>query len=268
MRTLWKGAISFGLVNIPVKLYTAVDEKDIKFRYLHSKCNTPIKYEKRCPVCDVSVAQEDIVMGYEYENGKYVIMKEEDLHRIPAEGARTIDILDFVALEEIDPIYFDRSYYLEPNAGGEKAYALLKRTMRETRRIAIAKVMIRSKSALACLRVQGDVVVMETMFFPDEIRSPEGLTGITTQPRLTDAEVKLANELVTNLTSKFDASKYTDDYRGRLMEVIQAKVAGAEVAIPQQAQEGGKVIDLMDALKASLAATSATSRKGKKAQTG
>ena len=256
MRTLWKGAISFGLVNIPVKMYTATEEKNIRFRYLHAACKTPIRYERRCPNCDVEVTQDDIVMGYEYEKGRFVVLNDEDFQRIPGENSRTIDILDFVSLEEIDPVYFDRSYYLEPNAGGEKAYSLLKRAMSETGKIAVARVTIRSKSALACLRIQDNVVVMETMFFPDEIRSPAGLTGVNVEPNLQENEVKMAVELVSNLSSSFNPGKYTDDYREKLMEMIQAKIAGEEVTVPQVSAEGGKVVDLMEALKASLAATS------------
>jgi DNA end-binding protein Ku len=255
MRTLWKGAISFGLVNIPVKMYTATENKEIRFNYLHAKCKTPVKYERRCPTCDVVVPQDEIVWGYEYEKGRYVILHEEDFQRIPGEGSRTIDILDFVDMAEIDPVYYEKSYYLEPNAGGEKAYALLKRAMRETGKVAVAKVAIRSKSALACLRIHGDVVMMETMFYPDEIRSTTGLSGITTEPQLHENEIKMAVSLVSNLSAPFNPAKYTDAYRENLMEIIQAKIAGEEVAVPTTAPDGGKVVDLMEALRASLAAT-------------
>lgn len=254
MRTLWKGAISFGLVNIPVKMYTATEDKEIHFRYLHSKCQAPISYERRCSACGQEIPQEEIVWGYEYEKNRYVILREEDFQRIPGEGSRTIDILDFVDLREIDPVYFDKSYFLEPNAGAEKAYALLKRAMSETGKIAIAKVMIRTKSALACLRLYGNVVMMETMYYPDEIRSPAGLSGVTTEPALHENEVKMAVSLIGNLTDPFEPSKYTDTYRAQLMEVIQAKVAGAEVISPVP-ETRGKVVDLMEALRASLAAT-------------
>lgn len=272
MRTLWKGAISFGLVNIPVKMYTATEDKDIHFKYLHAACKTPIRYERRCPACDVEVSHEDMVMGYEYEKGRYVVLRDEDFHRIPEESSRTIDIIDFVDLNEIDPIYYDKTYYLEPSAGGEKAYALLKTAMSETGKTAVAKVMIRSKSALASLRIQDRVVVMETMHYPDEIRSPAGLSGVAVEPSLHENEVKMAIDLIRNLSSTFQPEKYTDTYREQLMGVIQAKIAGEEVAIPAAAPEGGKVIDLMEALKASLAATAkpVTDEKPKrrKAKTG
>lgn len=275
MRTLWKGAISFGLVNIPVKMYTAVEEKDIHFKYLHSTCRAPVKYEKHCTVCGTEVPSEEIVMGYEYEKGRYVILNEEDFRRIPSEGSKTIDILDFVDLSEIDPIYFDRSYFLEASAGGEKAYVLLKKAMSETGKIAIARVMIRSKYSLACLRVQEGVVIMETMYYPDEIRSAASLAGVANEPQLHENEVKMAIDLVRNLSGPFEPGKYRDDYREQLMEMIQAKIAGEEVAVPAAAAEGGKVVDLVAALKASLAATAAKAKveetekpKRRKAKTG
>jgi DNA end-binding protein Ku len=255
MRTLWKGAISFGLVNIPVKMYTATENKEIHFRYLHAPCQTPIAYQKHCPRCGREVPPEEIVWGYEYEKGRYVILREEDFQRIPGEASRTIDILDFVDLREIDPVYFEKSYYLEPNAGGEKAYALLKRAMRETGKIAIARVMIRTKSALACLRLYDQVVMMETMFYPDEIRSPVGLAGVAVDPHLHENEIKMAVNLVSNLSAPFTPAKYTDTYREQLLGVLQAKISHAEVATPAPAATGGKVVDLMEALRASLAAT-------------
>jgi DNA end-binding protein Ku len=258
MRTLWKGAISFGLVNIPVKMYTATENKEIHFRYLHSKCQNPITYQKRCPVCDQEVPPEEIVMGYEYEKGRYVILREEDFQRIPGENSRTIDILDFVDLREIDPVYFEKSYYLEPNAGGEKAYALFKRAMGDTGKIAIAKVAIRTKSALACLRLYGEVVMMETMFYPDEIRSPVGLAGVAGGPALHENEIKMAVNLVSNLSDHFEPTKYTDTYREQLMGMIQSKISDAEIVTPVPEARGGKVVDLMEALKASLAATEKT----------
>ncbi|MGD9154252.1 MAG: Ku protein [Bacillota bacterium] len=255
MRTLWKGAISFGLVNIPVKMYTATENKEIHFRYLHAKCRNPITYQKRCPVCNQEVPPEEIVWGYEYEKGRYVILKEEDFQRIPGEGSRTIDILDFVDLREIDPVYFEKSYFLEPNAGGEKAYALLKRAMGATGKIAIARVVIRTKSALACLRLYGDVVMLETMFYPDEIRSPAGLAGVTGGPALHENEITMAVNLISNLSAPFEPAKYNDTYREQLMRMIQSKITDSEVVAPLPEPRGGKVVDLMEALQASLAAT-------------
>ena len=254
MRTLWKGAISFGLVNVPVKLYTATEKKEIKFNYLHAKCKTPIKYERRCPTCNIEVPPEEIVWGYEYQKGQYVVLREEDFERIPDGGTKTIDILDFVDLTEIDPIYFEKSYYLEPSPGGEKAYALLRRAMGETGKIAIAKVTIRSKETLAVLRVYQNVLLVALIFYPDEIRSIAGLEGVRTEPALHENEVKMANELIANLSGHFEPAKYTNRYREELMAMIQTKISGGEVSeVPER--ETGKVVDLMEALRASLAAT-------------
>jgi DNA end-binding protein Ku len=254
LRTLWKGAISFGLVNVPIKLYTATEKKEIKFHYLHEKCGTPIKYERRCPTCNATVPNEEIVWGYEYQKGQYVVLKEEDFDRLPDEKSKTIDILDFVDLTEIDPIYFEKSYYLEPNPGGEKAYALLKRAMEETGKIAVAKVTIRTKETLAVLRVYQNVLLMALIFYPDEIRSTAGLSGVQTEPDLHENEIAMANNLIANLSGHFDAAKYTNNYRENLMQLIQTKIAGGEVA-QAPAAETGKIIDLMEALRASLAAT-------------
>jgi DNA end-binding protein Ku len=254
MRNLWKGAISFGLVNVPVKLYTATEKKEIKFNYLHEKCKTPIKYERRCPTCNVEVPPEEIVWGYEFQKGQYVVLKEEDFAKIPDGSGKTIDIIDFVDLSEIDPIYFEKSYYLEPSQGGEKAYALLKRAMLETGKIAVAKVMIRSKENLAVLRVYQNALLMAVVFYPDEIRSTAGLTGIQTEPALHENEIKMANSLIANLSSHFDPAKYTNRYRENLMAVIQSKISGGEIAQTPE-RESGKIIDLMEALRASIAAT-------------
>lgn len=254
MRTLWKGAISFGLVNVPVKLYTATENKDIKFNYLHDKCKTPIKYERRCPTCDVEVSSEEIVWGYEYQKGQYVVLKEEDFAKIPDDNSKTVDIIDFVDLSEIDPIYFEKSYFLEPSQGGEKAYALLRKAMQDTGKIAVAKVKIRTKESLAVLRVYQNILMMETIFYPDEIRSASGLTGIQTAPPIHENEIKMANNLISNLSSHFDPGKYTDKYREHLMELIQTKIAGGEIA-ETTPRETGKIIDLMEALRASIAAT-------------
>ena len=254
MRTLWKGAISFGLVNVPVGLYTATEKKEVKFNYLHEKCKTPIRYEKHCPTCNVEVPPEEIVWGYEFQKGQYVILKEEDFQRLPDNNAKTIDIVDFVDLEEIDPIYFDKSYFLEPSRGGEKAYALLKRAMLETGKIAIAKVTIRSKESLAVLKVAQKVLMMETIFYPDEIRSPATLNGVQSEPALHENEVKMANNLIANLSSHFEPAKYTNRYREDLLQLIEAKISGGEVAQTEERQTG-KIIDLMEALRASIEAT-------------
>ncbi|NLM45681.1 MAG: Ku protein [Firmicutes bacterium] len=251
MRTIWKGAISFGLVSIPVKLFPATEHKDVKFRYLHRTCQAPLKYQRICTACGKEVAQEEIVRGYEYEKGRFVVINEEDLEKLPSEQAKTLDIVDFVALEEIDPIYFDKTYYLAPGETGEKAYALLRTAMEETGKIAVAKVVIRNKESLAVIRRYRQLLVMETIFYPDEIRSPAELPGFNREVKLHDNERKMARELIENLAGKFEPQKYEDEYRKQLLELIHAKIAGEQIAAPA-APPDGKVVDLMEALKASV----------------
>ncbi|AVX20967.1 MULTISPECIES: Ku protein [Carboxydocella] len=254
MRSLWKGAVSFGLVNIPVKMYVATEKKDIRFNYLHQPCHTPVQYRKYCPTCQREVEAEEIVRGYEYNKGQYVIISEEDLENIPAPTARAIEILDFVELSQIDPIYYDKTYYLAPAEGGQKPYALLKAAMEKTGKIAIAKVTIRSKEALAAVRCHQECLVLETMFYPDEIRSPRYIPELEFQAQLQEKELEMAVTLINNLAAPFDPEKYTDRYREALRQAIAAKIAGQDVvAVP--AAQPAKVVDLLEALKASLELT-------------
>jgi DNA end-binding protein Ku len=212
----------------------------------------PIKYQKICSSCGKEVSPEQIVRGYEYQKGNYVVINEGDFERIPQENTKTIDILDFVKLEQVDPVYFDKTYYLEPAPGGEKAYTLIVEAMEKTKKIGIAKVLIRSKQALAALRVKDKVLVMETIFYPDEIHSPASLNHGLDSGKLHENEIKMAVSLIENLSTDFDPARYHDDYRQALWEVIEARIAGQEIAIPVQNAAKGNVIDLMDALKASV----------------
>ncbi|HHT63460.1 MAG: Ku protein [Bacillota bacterium] len=254
MRTIWKGAISFGLVNIPVKLFPATENKSVKFNYIHKECNSPINYKKICPVCNREVTQEEIVRGFEYEKGRYVIINEEDMDSLPTQTTKTVDIIDFVDLAEIDPIYFSKPYFLAPAEGGQKAYHLLKEAMKQTGKIAVAKVTIRSTENLVCLRVYENTVMMETMYYPDEIRSPQSLPELSGEISLHENEIKMANQLINNLSGKFDPKKYKSNYRESLMKLIEAKVAGEQIQVPPTPDQGN-VVDLMEALKASLKAT-------------
>ncbi len=254
MRTLWKGAISFGLVHIPVRVYPATEDKGPKFRYLHRECKTPIRYVKWCPTCGREVAPEEIVNGYEYQKGQYVVLEDEDFERLPIAEAKVVEIVDFVDLAEIDPIYYDKTYYLEPGEGGAKAYALLRRAMLETGRVAVSRVAIRTRQTLAAIRVfDRTVLAMETMHWPDEIRSYAGLEGLRPEPSLHENEVRMADMLVGSLTAPFDPAKYTDEYRAALHELIQAKVEGKQV-FEYREPETARVIDLMEALRASVEA--------------
>jgi len=251
MHTMWKGSISFGLVNIPVKLYAATEDKDIKMRYLHSECHTPIKYEKRCPVCERDIQQEEIVKGYEYEPGKFVIVKNEELNELAPESNKAVEIIDFVKLEEIDPIYFNRSYFIGPNENGEKAFMLLKQAMDATGKIGVAKITIRSKQHLAVVRVYDKGLVLETMFFPDEVRNIDHVPGIPEQIELKEKELDMAKQLIEQLTTEFDPENYKDDYREAVTELIQAKIRGNDVNVVKKPPKAN-IVDLMDALQASI----------------
>jgi DNA end-binding protein Ku len=254
LRTIWKGAISFGLVHIPVKLFSAAESKSLKFNYIHNECKSPVNYKKYCSVCNREVAADEIVRGFEYEKGKFVILNEEDLDKLPTKTTKTIDIIDFVNLTEIDPIYFSKPYYLAPGEGGQKAYVLLKEAMEQTKKIAIAKVTIRSTENLVCLRVFEKILLMESMYYPDEIRPISSVPELNVKVELHENEIKMANELINNLSGKFEPEKYKSDYREELAKLVEAKITGQQIEIPQT-PDTGRVIDLMEALKASLEAT-------------
>ncbi|MGI6435042.1 MAG: Ku protein [Syntrophomonadaceae bacterium] len=264
MRTLWKGAVSFGLVNIPVNMYAATEHKDIKFNYLHKECLGPVEYHKYCPRCQKEISSSDIVRGYEYHKGTYVVIPDEDLERIPAVNTKTIDILDFVELSEVDPIYYDKSYYLQASPGGEKAYALLVNAMKTTGKIAIAKVVIRSKSALAVIRCKGQLLVMETIFYPDEIRSDAVLASGINENLLHENEIKMAVNLIENLSTSFDPDKYQDEYRQALWELITARVNDQELVTPDRPAQPSNIVDLMEALRESVKLSEQSRGQGKK----
>jgi DNA end-binding protein Ku len=251
---MWKGSISFGLVNIPVKMFAATEDKDIRFKYIHNECKTPIKYEKVCPTCNKEITQDDIVRGYEYEPGRFVVIDDKDLESLRQSTGRAIEILDFVNLEEIDPIYFIKSYYLSPQDTGEKAYNLLREAMNQTGRIAIAKITIRDKQSLAAVRVYKNLLVMETIFYPDEVRDMAQVPNVPAAENVNEKELAMATQLIGNLTTAFDPEKYTDEYRKELMELIHKKIEGDEGIRPQEAPQRN-VIDLMQALQESLKET-------------
>ena len=266
MHTVWKGSISFGLVNIPIKLHTATENKDIKLRQLHKDCHTPISYEKTCEGCKQEVKAEDIVKAYEYAKNKFVILDEEELEKLRKENEdKAVEIIDFVKLEEIDPIYFERSYFMAPDSGGGKAYTLLRKALQESGKIGVAKIIIRSKEQLAIVRVYQDALLMETIHFPDEVRSVGDVPNVPTEQLVVQKELETALLLVDQLTTTFDPKKYTDDYRTALMELIEEKKAGNNIVTTSEKQQpaaASNVTDLMSALQASLDRT-----KKKKAPT-
>ncbi len=255
MHTMWKGTISFGLVNIPVKMHAATENKDIKLRQLHKKCKTPIKYEKTCPNCgDEDVKSEDIVKAYEYASNKFVVLDDEELEALKKEQEdKAVEIMDFVQLEDIDPIYFEKSYYLSPNEGGTKAYALLREALTDTGKIGIAKMMIRSKEQLAVIRVYKDAIVVETIHYPDEVRAVSDVPNVPDQESVGKKELDTAKLLIDQLTTTFEPEKYQDDYRTALMELIEAKKNNEEIEIGGETKpKPDNVVNLMDALQESL----------------
>lgn len=252
MHTMWKGTISFGLVNIPVKMHAATENKDVKLRQLHKECQTPIKYEKVCPVCDRKVEEEEIVKAYEYTKNKFVVLEDDDLNELKKDqGDKAVEIIDFVKLEEIDPIYFDKSYYLSPNEGGKKAYSLLRKALEETGKIGVAKMMIRSKERLAVIRFFNNTLVVETIHYPDEVRAVEDVPNVPETEEIVKKELDTAKMLIDQLTTTFDPTKYTDEYRTNLLDVIESKKAKETVTVTDKKQPSN-VTNLMDALQASL----------------
>lgn len=262
MHTMWKGTISFGLVNIPVKMHAATENKDIKLRQLHKECQTPIKYERTCTNCDREIKNDEIVKAYEYAKDKFVMLDDDDLEALKKEQAdKAVEIVDFVKLEEIDPIYFEKSYYLSPNEGGGKAYGLLHSALKDTGKIGIAKMMIRSKEQLAIIRIYQNTLVVETIHFPDEVRQVKDVPNIPEEFNTVKKELDTAKMLIDQLTTTFDPEKYNDDYRTALLELIEAKKNNEEIVIGESKPKPDNVTNLMDALEASLEKTKKTKAK-------
>ncbi|WP_407307767.1 Ku protein [Desulfosporosinus sp. SB140] len=251
MHTLWKGSISFGLVNVPVKMHAATESQEFKFNYLHKECQQRIRSIKKCPHCDQEVDMADLVKGYEYEKDRYVILEDEDLASLEQPMSRSIDILDFINLNEIDPIYYEKSYYLSPEEAAQKAYRLLSKAMEESGKVALARITMRSKQHLACLRVFEDGLVLETMHYPKEIRHMD-LVWDRIVP--TETELTMARQLIDNLAHPFEPEKYRDELHEQMAEMIESKVAGESFKVEAPAK-GGQVVDLMEALRASIAIT-------------
>lgn len=255
MHTMWKGTISFGLVNIPVKMHAATQNNDVKLRQLHKECQSPIKYEKVCPVCDREIGNDEIVKAYEYAKNKFVVLDEEDLQALQKEQAdKAVEIIDFVKLEEIDPIYFEKSYYLSPNEGGTKAYALLRTALQDTGKIGVAKMMIRSKEQMAVIRIYKDTLVVETIHYPDEVRSVSEVPNVPQDIETGKKELDTAKLLIDQLTTTFDPEKYQDEYRVALLERIEEKKQNDETATAESTAKPtpDNVTDLMAALQASI----------------
>lgn len=251
-RAMWKGAISFGLVTIPVSVYPATEEKTLRFNQLHDEDGGRIRMKRTCSIDGEEIGYEHIVKGYEYEKDRYVILTDEDFEAIPVESSRAIDIQQFVELEEIDPMQYKKSYYLVPEETGAKAYALLREALNRSGKVGIAKVSFRDKEHLAALRFRDEAFVLETMYWPDEIREAD-FGGVDVSAKIRPNELEMAQTLIDNLTADWDPAEFKDEYREAMLRIVEAKINGEEIEIVEAAPTA-KVVDLMEALKASVAA--------------
>jgi DNA end-binding protein Ku len=250
-RSIWKGAISFGMVSIPVALYTAAASKDLSFNMLHKECHSRIKQVRRCPVHEVDLETSDIIKGYEYAKGQYVILTDEDFEKVSLPSKHTIEVTSFVDAAEIDPVYFEKTYFLQPEELGVKPYALLLRAMEEKKLTALGKISFRNREHLCAMRPSNGTIVLETLYYADEVQveKPKKVPEVD----LSERELGMAYSLIDLLAEPFQPEKYHDEYREALMDVIEAKLTGQEVvATPMPAEE--KTVDLLAALKASIEA--------------
>jgi len=258
-RAIWKGSISFGLVNIPIALYPATRREELKFRLLRKSDLSPVNYKRVAEKDGKEIAWDQIVKGYEYEKGKYVVLKDEDFQRVDLEATQTVDIQDFVDQEEIDPMFFYKPYYLEPQKGGDKAYALLRDALKNSGKVGIAKVVIKTRQHLAGVKPEDGALVLELMHFADE-RADTGKLHVPKKTEVGKREMNMAKSLIDSMSAKWNPKKYKDDYREALMEVIEEKVeaGGKEIEEkPKKAPKPTKVIDLVSVLQKSLEQTGA-----------
>lgn len=272
-RAMWSGSISFGLVNIPVKMYkatAAASGRSVSFHQIHATCGTRIKMKRWCPKEDVEVPWDEIVKGYEVEKGKYVPVQADELDALlPEDDYASVAIESFVGLSEVDPVYFDRAYYLSPDgASSPKAYALLHRALADASKVAVARVLLRTRSHLALVRVLGDHLVLETMFFASELTDIEDVPGVAKgKAHIEPRQLKMAEQLVESMTIDWDPERYKDEYANKVKEVIARKLEGGQILEAPGSNEGGQVVDLMEALQKSIAATKATGHGKKRADT-
>ena len=253
-RSIWSGAISFGLVSVPVKLFSAISQKDVSFHQIDKSSGARIRYKRVSEKTGREIPYERIAKGYEVDKDEYVVIDPKELEKFTPDATRRIDIEDFVDLAEIDPIYFEHPYFLAPDKGGDKAYALLRTAMEKSGKIGIGKVVIRNKEYLAAIRPYGDkALALETMLFPDEVNDVEDVPGLPDRrAKVTDKELRMANQLIDSLSGEFDPDKYHDEYRERVMDFIKKKSKGGTVTIEEEEPQRPAVVDLMDALRASV----------------
>jgi len=255
MRAIWKGNISFALVSIPISVFSATRRNELSFHYLHKKDMSEVSYKRFCDAEGVEVPWEEITKGYEYEKGQYVEITDDDIEKADVELTKTIAIEEFVMEDEIDPIFFDKPYYLEPQKGGERAYALMREALAQSKRVGIARVVLKSREHLAAVKAVGEMITLNTMRFAHEIVDP-GELNLPQKPEISKKEMELAHTLINSMADKFDAEKYKDTYYDKVMEVIQMKIQGVSPQAPAAKPKGpAKVVDLMEVLKQSLKET-------------
>ncbi len=251
MRPFWRGYISFGLVTIPVKLHTATQQKDVRFRLLHRECLTPIKNQRFCPYHDKVIEWSDVVRGYEVSKGRFVTVTDEELEQVPIDTSGNVNIAGFVELPEIDQLYCEHSYYVVPDEGGAKAFLLLREALQQTERVAVGKVVIREKEHLVVVRPYQEAMVLTTLYYADEVRALSGLDEVPVEAKVHPNERKMAVQLVENLAMEFHNEEFRDEYRDQLMAMIESKSKG-EAIVTAKVAAPGKVVDLMEALKRSV----------------
>jgi len=272
MRSIWKGSIAFGLVNVPVKVYSATQDHDIKFHQVHAKDNGRIRYKRVCEVCGEVVEYADLARAYESDDGRMVVITDDDIATLPEERSREIEVLEFVPASEVDPMLFDRSYFLEPDSKSSKSYVLLAKTLADTDRMAIVHFTLRNKTRLAALRVKDfgkrEVMVIHTLLWPDEIRDPD-FPVLDKKVEIKPAELKMAGQVVESMADEFNPDRYRDTYQEQLQELVDAKLEGGEAFTteeqPTQLDETEDVSDLLAKLEASVKARSGDSKPAKKA---
>jgi DNA end-binding protein Ku len=273
MRSIWKGSVAFGLVNVPVKVYSATEDHDVKFHQVHAKDNGRIRYKRVCEICGEVVEYRDIARSYESEDGQTVVITDEDIATLPEERSREIEVLEFVPADQLDPLLYDKSYFLEPDSKSSKSYVLLAETLAKTDRVAIVHFSLRNKTRLAALRVKDfgkrEVMVVHTLLWPDEIRDPD-FPVLDQKVDVKPAELKMAGQVVESMTEDFHPEKFTDTYREELLELVQAKIAGGEAFTPEEQpaelDETEDVSDLLAKLEASVQARKGGSSADKPAK--
>ncbi|MFD1674431.1 Ku protein [Alicyclobacillus fodiniaquatilis] len=257
MHTMWKGSVSFGLINVPVRMYKATESKDVRFRTLHKTCQTPIQYHKICPTCEVEVKTEDLIRGFEYAKGQFVVIDDEELAELSKTRSDTLDIVYFTNSSEIDPVYYDKTYYLAPETNGRKAYALLAQALGDTQKIAVAKTVLRQSESLACVRMQNGVLIVQTLFWPDEVRETGELPYVNQAMEVAEAELDMAVKLIEQLSKPFDPDLFHDERRQQIEQLVEQKLQHIDTKQPAEAAQkaSSDVVSLMDALQQSLKMT-------------